>query len=58
MILISCIDHEQGVVITKEYDRVSLFPMFFKSYHHLHPLLKVENYCVDKFNKNTNLDIS
>jgi hypothetical protein len=55
--LISCIGHEQGVVITKEYDMVSLFPMFLKFYHHLHPLSKVESSFAKKIDKNTNLDI-
>jgi hypothetical protein len=55
--LISYIGHEQWVVITKEYDRVSLLPMFLKFYHHLHPLSKVDSSFVDKFNKDTDLDI-
>jgi len=30
------------VVIAKYYDRRSLYPMFLKSYHHLHPLSKAK----------------
>jgi hypothetical protein len=37
--LIGC---EQGVVIAKYYDRRLLYPMFLKSYHHLHPLSKAK----------------
>ncbi len=55
--LISCIGHEQGVIITKEYDMVSLFPMFLKVYHHLNPLSKVESSFAKKIDKDTNLDI-
>jgi hypothetical protein len=31
------------VAITKECDRKSFFPMFLKSYYHLHPLFEVES---------------
>jgi hypothetical protein len=34
---------EQGVIITKKYDRRSLFHTFLKFCYHFHPLLKVDN---------------
>ncbi len=36
------------MVIAKYYDRRSLYPMFLKSYHHLHPLSKAKSSFVDK----------
>jgi hypothetical protein len=29
---------EEGVNIVDEYDRKTLYPMFLKGYHHLHPI--------------------
>jgi len=40
----SFIGREHGVTTTEKYDRKSFFPMLLKSYHHLHPLSKVESY--------------
>jgi hypothetical protein len=33
---------EEGVVITKKYDRKFLYLMFVKYYYHLHPMTKIE----------------
>jgi hypothetical protein len=38
----SFIGHEHEVAIIKEYDRKSLFPMFSKFHHHLHPLFELK----------------
>jgi hypothetical protein len=40
-----------------EYDRRTLYPMFLKCYHHLHPITKSIG-CVDQTSeKNSSLDI-
>jgi len=59
-LIFSFIDHEQGVAMEffKIYDKKSLFLMFWKVYHHLHPLLKGETSFLDKIEKNCNLDFS
>jgi hypothetical protein len=36
----SFIGHEEGVNIVEEYDKQSLYPMFLKKYHYLHPMTK------------------
>ncbi len=39
----SFIGREQGVVVVKEYDKKSLYPMLLKCHHHLHPLVEIES---------------
>ncbi len=53
----SFIGHKHGVAIIKEYDRKSLFPIFFKSYHRLHSLFEVESFFVCKIDEGNILDI-
>jgi hypothetical protein len=36
----SFIGHEKDVNIVEEYDKQSLYPMFLKQYHYLHPRTK------------------
>jgi putative effector of murein hydrolase len=36
------IGYEEGKAIVEKYDRIFLFPMFFKCHYHLHPLVKFE----------------
>jgi len=48
---------EQGVAIVIEYDNASLFLMLLKSYHHLHPLSKVESSFANIREKYYSLDI-
>jgi hypothetical protein len=60
LILISnpFIDHELGVAIAIKFDEKSLyFILFLKSYHHLHPLSKIESSFVNKSNEDNSLDI-
>ncbi len=52
-----CIGYEQGVAIVVEYDNASLFLMLLKSYHHLHPLSKVESSFANIREKYYSLDI-
>jgi len=57
-LLSSLIGCEQGKEIVEEYDKKSLFPMFFKCYYHLYPLVEFEKVVVDpKVEKHMNLDI-
>ncbi len=42
-LVFSFIRKEQGVVIVKEYDKKSLYPMLLKCHHHLHPLVEIES---------------
>ncbi len=35
----SFVGQEEGVSIVDEYDRRTLYPMFLKCYHHLHPMI-------------------
>ncbi len=41
--MFSFIGHDQGVAIVEQYDTMSLYPMFLKCYHHLHPLIESNN---------------
>ncbi len=43
--------------IAKKYNRKSLFPMLLKSYHHLHPLFKVESPFVHSIDEDNNFNI-
>jgi hypothetical protein len=45
------------VALGKEYNENSLFLMFLKFYHHLHPFLKVESSFAYKSDENKSLDI-
>jgi hypothetical protein len=47
---------ELEAAIIVKYDRKSLFPMLLRSYHHLHPLFKIESSFVNKFDENNSLD--
>jgi hypothetical protein len=48
---------EEGVNIVDEYDRRTLYPLFLKCYHHLHPMIKYVG-CVDQTcDEDFNLDI-
>jgi hypothetical protein len=44
-LIFSFINHEHEVAIIKQYDRKSLFPMFLKFHHHLHPLFELKLFC-------------
>lgn len=46
------------MAIVEEYDKRSLFHMPLKSYHHLHPLSKVESSFLYINDENINLDMS
>ncbi len=39
----SFIGCDQGVSIAKQYDTMSLYPMFMKCYYHLHPSIEFDN---------------
>jgi hypothetical protein len=41
------VDREEVVSIVDEYDTRTLYPMFLKCYHHLHPMTKFVG-CVDQ----------
>ncbi len=43
--------------IAKKYNRKSLFPMFLKSYHHLHPLFEVQSPFVHRIDEVNNFNI-
>ncbi len=45
------------MAIVEEYDKKSLFHMLLKSYHHLHPLSKVESPFLYINDENINLDM-
>jgi hypothetical protein len=49
------INHEQRVTTVEEYD--NLFFIFSRSYHHLHPLSKVDSSFINMIDQNNNLDI-
>jgi hypothetical protein len=60
LILISnfFIGHELGVAIATKFENKSLYSiLLLKSYHHLHPLAKIESSFVNKSNEDNNLDI-
>jgi hypothetical protein len=44
----SFIGRDQGVSTVQQYDIVSLYPIFMKSYYHLHPLIESNNGFADK----------
>jgi hypothetical protein len=47
---------EEGVSIMDECDKKTLYPMFLKCYHHLHPMTKFVE-CVDQIgDENSNLN--
>ncbi len=43
----SFVGQEEGINIMNEYDRRTLYPMFLKCYHHLHPMIESIE-CVDQ----------
>jgi len=45
------------VAITEEYNRKFLFPMFLKSYYHLHPLFNIESSLAYKIDEHRNLNM-
>jgi hypothetical protein len=47
-IVSSFVGREQGVAFVEEYDRKSLYPMLIKCYEHLHPLVRLDKFFVDK----------
>jgi len=53
----SFIGCENGVAISKKYDRKSSFLMFLKSNRHLHPLFKAESSLAYIINEDRGLDI-
>jgi len=60
LILISnyFIGHEFRVTIVTKFERKSLYSiLLLKSYHHLHPLSKIESSFVNKSNEDNSLDI-
>jgi hypothetical protein len=48
--MFSFIGCEQGVTIVEEYDRKSLFPMFLKCHHHVHPMVEFKSYFANQGN--------
>jgi len=53
----SFVGRKEGVNIVDEYDRRTLYHMFLKWYHHLHPTIKFVG-CVDQTcDEDLNLDI-
>jgi hypothetical protein len=46
-----------GITITKKIDKKSPFPMFLKSYNHLHPLFEAKSFFVYKSDEDNNLNI-
>jgi hypothetical protein len=52
----SILGQEEGVSIMDECDKKTLYPMFLKYYHHLHPLTKSIE-CVDQIGEDLCLDI-
>ncbi len=56
-LLFSFVGRKDGVSIVDEYDRKTLYPMFLKGYHHLHPMIESIG-CVDEIgDEDFNLDI-
>ncbi len=54
----SLIGHEQRKAIVEEYDKKSLFPMLFKCYYHLHPMVEFKRDVVEqKVEEDKSLDI-
>jgi hypothetical protein len=54
----SFIGRELGLAMAKKFDGKSLYPvLLLKSYHHLHPLSKIESSFVNKSNEDNSLDI-
>jgi len=54
----SFIGRELGVAIATKFDRKFLYSiLLLKSYHHLHPLFKIENSFVNNSNEDNSLDI-
>jgi len=53
----SFVGRKEGINIVDEYDRRTLYPMFLKCYHHLHPMIEFVG-CVDQTcDEDSNLDI-
>jgi hypothetical protein len=51
------VGQEEGINIVNEYDRKTLYPMFLKCYHHLHPMIESVG-CVDQtIDEDCGLDI-
>jgi hypothetical protein len=49
---------KEGENIVEEYDKQSLYPMFLKRYHYLHPMKKIKARCAHQTsNANSKLDI-
>ncbi len=55
--IFSFISYEHEVAIIEKYDGKSLFLMFSKFYHHLHPLFEAKNFLIYIIDANRNLDI-
>jgi len=47
-LVLSRIGHEQSKINVEEYDKISLFFMFWKWYYHSHPLVEFERSVVDQ----------
>jgi len=47
-IISSFVGREQGVALVEEYDRKSLYRVLVKCHEHLHPLVRLDNNCVDQ----------
>jgi hypothetical protein len=53
----SFVGREESVTIVDEYDKRTLYPMFLKCYHHLHPIIESFG-CVDQLvDEDSSLDI-
>jgi len=42
------VGRDQGVVLVKDYDRKTFYPMLVKCYKHLHPLVRLDRNCVNQ----------
>jgi hypothetical protein len=56
-LVFSFIGSEEGVSIVKEYNRRSLYPMLFKCYYYLHPMVESKVGCVDQI-RHTKFDLN
>jgi hypothetical protein len=48
-IISSFVGREQGVAFVEEYDRNSLYPMLIKCHEHLHPLVRSDEFCWQRY---------
>jgi hypothetical protein len=56
-LVFSFVGRKEGVNIVDEYDRRTLYPMFLKCYHHLHPMKKIVECVYQTGDEDSSLDI-